>query len=166
MKVKDSTTSTLVLGLSVILVVLLVANQIFIMNIGTAMKGVSLSLNSARSAQATTQVATDYGIALDSSGYDKLVGFDKSISLSSNQSAQIYEAIIGRDKNNKPYIAHPCCAGAIGECNCGHAVALRGLTKYLLEKGYEPNQIIQETKKWNALFFPQQGSSGGLGGCG
>jgi hypothetical protein len=158
---KKSDMQMITLGLLAILVLLLVVNQIFLMNIGSAMTKVSLSA----AAVGIVSSQTSYGIALDNNGYKQLVGFDKSIRLSSNESAQIYDAIIGRDKNNQPYISHPCCTAAISECDCGHAVALRGLVKYLLEEGYSPTEIIEETAKWNALFFPQQEQNSGLGGC-
>lgn len=44
-----------------------------------------------------------------------------------------------------------------GGCGCSHAVAMRGLTKYLLQETSMTNtEIFQEVAKWKTRFFPDQ----------
>lgn len=42
-------------------------------------------------------------------------------------------------------------------CGCAHSYAMRGLTKYLIEKHgseFTDDQILEEVGKWKTLFFP------------
>ena len=43
-------------------------------------------------------------------------------------------------------------------CGCAHAAAIRGLALYLVKNHpeYSADQILEETTKWKALFFPKQ----------
>ncbi|VVB61411.1 Uncharacterised protein [uncultured archaeon] len=110
---------------------------------------------------ATTQAAagtmTSYGIPLDNSGYQTLLGYDRSIdpgSLPAEKQA-ILKKLLGRDAAGKPIIPHPCCPAAISECApCGHGGAIRGMIKYLLQQGWNEQDILSEAMVWDRLFFP------------
>jgi hypothetical protein len=90
---------------------------------------------------------TNYGVVFSQQGYDQLIGYQKSITLTSDQQSKYQQLIM--------QIPHECCNGAIGQCECGHAVALKGLVKLLLQKGYTDQQIKDEAYKWRQLFFSQ-----------
>lgn len=41
-------------------------------------------------------------------------------------------------------------------CGCSHNIALQGLTKWLIKNtDYSNDQILQEIRKWQILFFPR-----------
>ncbi|MFA4820029.1 MAG: hypothetical protein WC613_03680 [Candidatus Aenigmatarchaeota archaeon] len=132
-------------------------------------------ISSASSSVATAFVVqaggeSDYGVPLDNNGYQTLLNYRDSISLSADQNAE-YNKLIDYDPNGKPYIDHPCCGAAISRCApCGHGAAIQGLVKLLLQKGYSEQQILDEALKWNKMFFPEYYANGGqqssgVGGC-
>lgn len=90
---------------------------------------------------------TSYGVEFSQQGYDQLMGYQTSISLTQDQQSKYQQLIME--------IPHECCNGAIGQCDCGHAVALKGLVKLLLQNGYTDQQIKDEAYKWRVLFFSQ-----------
>lgn len=169
---------TLATVLVIAAVALLAANQLFITNISSetarATASIAALVNSAKQTpnqpvqQGQTSLETSYGVPLSNDGYNQLINDEKTISLSSKDQQAEFTKLIGRDPSGKPYEDHPCCTAAIGECDCGHAVALRGLTKLLIQKGMSEQGIINESLKWNELFFPDQyqQAGSGLGGCG
>ncbi len=101
---------------------------------------------------------SDYGVTYDDAGYQKLLGYAKSINLDAAQT----KLIVGLD------VQIPCCGfktlQASGNCECGHHVALYGLAKLLASKGYTSDQIQSEIDKWKQVFYPA-GSDSGAGGC-
>lgn len=81
--------------------------------------------------------------------------------------------IIPSGENLKRYIAigtkiscEYCCGAkaiifADGKtaCGCAHAMAMRGLAAYLLDKHggeYSDDQILKELAKWKGMYFPKQ----------
>ncbi|MBI4896419.1 MAG: hypothetical protein HY832_02625 [Candidatus Aenigmarchaeota archaeon] len=98
-----------------------------------------------------------YGITFDTNGYEKLLSFDSSISMSGVQ-----QTVVGLD------IELPCCDFKLiepaGNCDCGHHVALVGLAKMLATKGYSKTDIQAEIVKWKGLFYPN-GTASAAGGC-
>ncbi|MEM4282492.1 MAG: hypothetical protein QXU88_02610 [Candidatus Woesearchaeota archaeon] len=101
---------------------------------------------------------SEYGISYDSAGYAKLIDYAKSIKLNSEQTKKI----VGLD------VRLPCCGfttlQASNNCECGHHVALYGLAKLLVTKGYTREQIQAEINKWKEVFYPG-GADSGTGGC-
>ncbi len=100
-----------------------------------------------------------YGLVLDNTGFQKLLGYDRSInvaSLSPEQKA-VYTKLLGRDDKGKVIIPHPCCGVSISECApCDHGKAIRGLIKYLLQQGWSEKDILSESLIWDRVFFPGQ----------
>ncbi|OGI15583.1 hypothetical protein A3K63_01555 [Candidatus Micrarchaeota archaeon RBG_16_49_10] len=90
---------------------------------------------------------TGYGPTFSQEGYDQLIAYQNSITLTGEQQTRYQKLIME--------IPHECCNGPVGQCECGHAVALRGLVKLLLQKGYTDQQIKDESYKWRQLFFSQ-----------
>lgn len=101
---------------------------------------------------------SDYGISLDNQGYQKLLEYENSITLTKEQNSQI----VGLDINMS------CCGVQkilpAGNCACGHHLALHGLAKYLVTNGFDRNQIQNEINKWKEVFYPESGN-GNMGGC-
>ena len=99
-----------------------------------------------------------YGITYDNAGYEQLLDAAKNVKLSSEQT----KLIVGFD------VQMPCCEfkmlQASGNCECGHHVALYGLSKLLVSQGYAHEQIQSEINKWKLVFYPA-GSSSSAGGC-
>lgn len=116
-----------------------------------------VNVTSVTTTQATAGTMTAYGIPLDNSGYQTLLTYDRGIdpgSLPAEKQA-ILKKLLGRDETGKKYIPHPCCEGAISECApCGHGAASRGLIKYLLQQGWNEQDILSEAIVWDRLFFP------------
>jgi hypothetical protein len=51
-----------------------------------------------------------------------------------------------------------CCGASklSQNCGCSHNIALQGLTKWLIKNtDYSNNQILQEIRNWQILFFPK-----------
>ncbi len=107
---------------------------------------------------ATKGETTEYGLTLDENGYNKLVNYDSTIKLDSNQI-----------KNYVGLNVHlpQCCdfqfLQETGNCECGHHIALSGLAKFLITKEYSKDQIQQEIDKWKLVFYPE--GSAGTGEC-
>jgi len=102
---------------------------------------------------------TGYGIAFSTDGMNTLVNYYRSIELTGNEQERFIN--IG----TKPDTSCEYCCG-IGEgaaitedgrakCGCAHHLALIGLIKYLIQQGYTDEQILDETQRWKAYFFPQ-----------
>ncbi len=102
--------------------------------------------------------SSDYGVTYDDAGYQKLLGYAKSINLDAAQT----KLIVGLD------IQIPCCGvktlQASNNCECGHHVSMFGLAKLLASKGYDRNEIQSELDKWKLVFYPA-GASSGTGDC-
>ncbi len=81
-------------------------------------------------------------------GYDMLVAMNKSVNL-------VDESQKSRFSDLSNTIYHPCCDVPIGSCGCKHAVAARGLVKYLLAEGYTDEQIKDEVFVWNRYWWPK-----------
>ncbi len=80
-------------------------------------------------------------------GYDMLVAMNN---------VQLTDpAIKSRYDDFSKNVYHPCCDVAIGSCGCKHAVAARGLIKYLLTQGYSDDQINEEVFLWNRYWWPK-----------
>lgn len=50
---------------------------------------------------------------------------------------------------------HPCCGVTISTNDCGHAIALTGLVKKMLQDGKSESDIRQELLLWEKYFFPR-----------
>ncbi len=124
---------------------------------GSGMDSCGMS-GTAQSEFATGEL-TDYGVTLDTMGYQKLLNYESSIKLSAAQQ----NAIVGLD------VQMPCCGfqvlQASGNCGCGHHIALSGLAKLLASKGYERSEIQGEIDVWKNIFYPN-GADSGAGACG
>lgn len=101
---------------------------------------------------------SEYGITYDSAGYEQLLKAAKDVNLDAGQTKEI----VGLD------VEMPCCGvktlQASGNCECGHHVALYGLAKLLVSKGYDRAKVQGEIDKWKDVFYPG-GGSGNTGGC-
>ncbi len=101
---------------------------------------------------------TDYGVTLDNKGYEQLLDFDDTITLTAEQQNRI----VGLD------IQIPCCGfqkiQASGNCECGHHIAMVGLAKLLAQKGYDRTSIQTELDVWKNIFYPN-GAESGAGAC-
>jgi len=99
----------------------------------------------------------EYGLTYDQAGYNQLLGYAKSINLDNEQTNKI----VGLN------VEIPCCGfktlQAEGNCECGHHVAMYGLAKLLVSKGYSRDKIQVELNKWGQLFYPN--GNPGTGGC-
>lgn len=83
-------------------------------------------------------------------GYDMLVEMYRSIQedqLDSNQKTR-FGALAQS-------IYHPCCDAAIGNCGCKHAIADKGLIKYLLSQDWEDDRIFEEVFLWQRYWWPR-----------
>lgn len=90
------------------------------------------------------------GLSLNTDGYNKLLGYDQTIQLSSSQKQQY----AGFD------VFIPCCGFKLTstdenqDCRCGHHIALAGLIKYGLTNGASRADIQTEINQWKPVFFP------------
>lgn len=139
-------------NLALFLLILIVAlNQFFIYKIGSNMNMImpDIQKNEIQSSNITS---------LDSQGYQELLNYEKTITLTSEQNKQI----TGLN------IELPCCGfqkiQASGNCACGHHLALYGLAKYMISNGYDRTQIQNEIDRWKLVFYPESGSEN-MGGC-
>lgn len=151
-------------ALLIVLIALLGINQYLIATTVPVMKARNQALTGlATGTQASyeTGVQTSYGIAQDNTGFKALINA-QTVSLSGDANAR-YQRLINE-------IPHDCCPGnvqgfsAIGTCGCGHAQALRGLTKLLIQKGWSDSDIKSEADKWRKLFFSEGSQVGSMGG--
>lgn len=136
----------ILLVLIVILAVIVVTNQYIIMTSATI-----------TGAATRKEAQNTYGIPFSEEGYQQLLGYDKTIRLTDPQ----MKNYVGLD------VEMECCGfktlQAKGNCQCGHHIALSGLAKYLISKGYTREQVQSEINTWKNVFF---GDSGGdMGGC-
>lgn len=154
-------------------ILIFVAVAIVIFNIFNALStvsGVSLagSFGSipADSTESTPGETLSYGVTFDQAGYDKLVGYYRSITLDSLTPEQKQRFIrIGTGDRTG---CGPCCgiqngpgidANGNTRCGCGHNLALIGLMKHIVKNygdKYSDDQIFNEIVKWKKLFFPGQ----------
>lgn len=84
----------------------------------------------------------------------QLVEMEKEAKLDDSKQ-KIYQAVT-------PQIYHPCCDGPVSGCDCIHAVAARGITKYLLSLGWEEKKIWEEVLFWMRFWFPKHYALGAL----
>lgn len=52
-------------------------------------------------------------------------------------------------------VYHPCCGVTISTNDCGHAIALTGLTKKMLQAGRSEGEILTEIMQWEKFYFPR-----------
>ncbi|MEW6407623.1 MAG: hypothetical protein AB1465_02955 [Patescibacteria group bacterium] len=89
-------------------------------------------------------------IQFSSDGYQKLLEHQKNIKLDEAQ----------KDKFINFDVLLPCCGfektiwPEEENCACGHHLALYGLIKYMIEKGYDRTVIQKEINRWKYYFFP------------
>jgi cytochrome c-type biogenesis protein CcmH/NrfF len=50
---------------------------------------------------------------------------------------------------------HPCCGATIDTNDCGHAIALTGLVKKMLQDGKSDQEIKDELMQWEEYYFPR-----------
>lgn len=50
---------------------------------------------------------------------------------------------------------HPCCGATIATNDCGHALAMTGLVKKMLQDGKSDPEIRVELLKWEEYYFPR-----------
>lgn len=84
----------------------------------------------------------------------QLVEMEKETKLEGDKE-KLYQAMI-------PQIYHPCCDGPVSGCECIHAIAGRGITKYLLSLGWEEKKIWEEVLFWMKFWFPKHYALGAL----
>lgn len=55
-------------------------------------------------------------------------------------------------------------SNGVAACGCAHSMAMRGLTRYLLEAypDMTDEQILAELVHWKALYFPKDSSKKAL----
>lgn len=106
------------------------------------------------------------GIQYNTQGYNALLNYYSTINLSDAES----KAVAGLD------VELPCCgfqeiltnsdgtANFVDSCHCGHHNAMYGLAKYMVQNGYNREQMQNELNVWKEVFFPTSGG-GNLGGC-
>ncbi len=80
-------------------------------------------------------------------GYDMLVEMNQAQLTTADQQAR-FKAITKS-------IYHPCCGAPIASCGCKHAIAAKGLVKYLLTQEYTDDQIKDEVFLWNRFWWPK-----------
>lgn len=103
-----------------------------------------------------------YGVEYSEAGYQQLLQYDSSIRLDSVQMRNY----LGLD------VEMPCCGfktlQAVGNCGCGHHIALSGLAKLMASKGYSKAEIQSEIDTWKDVFYPGGApgvGSGAMGSC-
>ena len=152
-------------GLLVVLVAILGINQYLLATAIPAIKEKNQPISPTglvTGATIATGEQTSYGVTKDNNGFKALINAEK-ISLSGDANTR-YQKLINE-------IPHDCCPGnvqgfaAIGGCGCGHAQALRGLTKLLIQKGWSDSDIRSEADNWRELFFSEGSQVGSMGGC-
>lgn len=141
----ENKTSKVLLVLIAVLVVVAVVNQYTIMTSSTGFVAKSLNL-------------VDYNEA----GYQQLLKYDSTIRLNADQTKNY----AGLD------VELPCCGfaklNAMGNCGCGHHIALSGLAKFMASKGYNKAEIQNEIDTWKSVFYPGGApgvGSGAMGSC-
>jgi len=90
------------------------------------------------------------GLPLTTDGYNKLLEYDQTIQLTSDQKQQYagFDAFI------------PCCGFKLTtmdenqDCRCGHHIAIAGLIKYGLTHGASRADIQAEINAWKPIFYP------------
>ncbi len=96
------------------------------------------------------QIALFSKLPLTTEGYNKLLEYDKTITLSDGQKKQF----AGFD------VRLPCCGFKVtsedehNDCRCGHHLAYAGLIKYGLTNDWSRDQIQQEIDQWKVVFYP------------
>ncbi len=147
-------------ALLIVLIALLGINQLLIATIEIK----PTSQNQATGAVTRTPISgekTSYGVTLDNNGFKQLLSTDQTVTLSDDTKTR-YQKLINE-------IPHDCCPGnvqgfaPISACGCGHAQALRGLTKLLIQKGWSDSDIKSEADKWRKLFFSEGSQVGSMG---
>lgn len=94
-----------------------------------------------------------YGISFNTSGYNLLLEYEKSIQL---------DTLIYQEKLVNLDVLIPCCGfEKIQEdysqnCQCGHHLALYGLAKYLAQQNYQRAEIQKAINDWKHYFFPKE----------
>ena len=112
-------------------------------------------------AAVTSKASPENLIPYTEAGYQQLLGYDKTIKLSSAQ----MQNYVGLD------VQMPCCGfktlQAAGNCGCGHHIALSGLAKYMASKDYSKAQIQSEIDTWKNVFYGNNSgvASGSMGAC-
>ncbi|MBI3176476.1 MAG: hypothetical protein HYZ35_00655 [Chloroflexi bacterium] len=95
---------------------------------------------------------TGYGPAFNYAGYENLLEWNRLYAVDRAWAAN-FEA---QD------VTLPCCGFAVPSadesknCGCGHHQALYGLSKKLLNGGYDREQTQTEIRRWTAYMFPQE----------
>ncbi|HLD49130.1 MAG TPA: hypothetical protein VJB11_02100 [archaeon] len=157
-----------IISLIVILVVLLGINQMLIAN-ASKITIITGQVTAGATNQATQQIQqpflgtqTEYGVAFTQEGYNQLLNDEKTIKLDSEQ----LKSYVGLD-----VLLPQCCAfqflQASGNCECGHHLALSGLAKRMITKGYDKQNVQKEIDKWKEFFYPSgaSASTGNMGSC-
>ncbi len=83
-------------------------------------------------------------------GLDSFVdqkGWSKSIAVDLKWK-DIYDKIVTS-------VYHPCCGVTISTNDCGHAIAMTGLTRKMLQDGQNEEQIRSEILSWQKYYFPK-----------
>lgn len=88
-----------------------------------------------------------YGLTFNLSTFSDQKSWSKSISVDPGWKDR-YEDIV-----YSTY--HPCCGVTISTNDCGHAVALTGLVKKMLQDGKSNQDIRTELLLWERYFFPR-----------
>jgi hypothetical protein len=96
--------------------------------------------------------ATPYGVSFNAKGYQTLLSWNSQYHVTQAQAAS-FESLD---------LTLPCCgfghpsADETKNCGCGHHQALYGLSKRLLDFGYDQKAVQAEVGRWAAYFFPRE----------
>lgn len=146
------------------LLALVAINQYMLLSIGSVPRVLVATGQASAEKQQTSQPIMEaepstVGIPYNEQGYKQLLGYDNAIQLDAAEKSNY----VGLN------IALPCCGfqalQAEGNCQCGHHVAMSGLAKYMIQKGYDIAEVQAELDKWKEVFYPGSSNGGGLGGC-
>jgi hypothetical protein len=88
-----------------------------------------------------------FGIKMTVSTQKELAALDKSLPIPA-----------GKEDSYKALTAagfHPCCDGALNNCDCEHAVAMRGIIKKYLAAGKSEDEIRTELVTWEKFWWPR-----------
>ncbi len=141
----DEKSLSLAQKIFIILIFTFVISQALILLSGTSLTGfASLTPNQAGGTGKYTK------LPLTNEGYEKLLEYDKTISLS--------------DEEKKKFAGFnvflPCCGFRMTsedeykDCRCGHHVAYAGLIKWGIKNGLTREQIQEEIDQWKPVFYP------------
>jgi len=92
-------------------------------------------------------VKSAYGLTFSLSTFSQMQQWSKSIAVDSKWKGS-YDLLA-----TTTY--HPCCGAPVSTNDCGHAIAMTGLIKKMLQDGKSEADIKTELLSWEKYFFPR-----------